>query len=223
MDPQTVQSDREAMSFEYQADSGRWFWSEALRELHGLTSSQEPTTDLLLSRMVDEDRPVMLARFEHHLEHEGPYSCAYRMKDPSGQMRRVIFVGLSEAVGGTVKRLSGFVVDITEPLRENAREAVAASAEHRAAIEQAKGALMLSFGIEDNAAFDLLRAYSSHHNVKLAEIARRIVSGLSDPAFSRDDPVRSMLDIVIALDTPNSPRRTDTGALLRAHEASASA
>ena len=195
-----AQSDGQAMSFEYEAESGRWTRSQGLRELHDLAPGQEPTTDLILDRMVEEDRPVMMARFKHHLDHPGPYSCVYSLVRSDGRIRRVIFVGESEAVDGDVKRLTGFVVDLTVPIRETARAAVAASAEHRGAIEQAKGALMLTFGVEEDGAFELLRAYSSRHNIKLAEVAHRIVSGLCDPAFSRDEPVRSLLDIVMALD-----------------------
>ena len=191
--------DGQTMYFEYEAESARWSWSRGLRELHALPAGEEPTTELALERVVAEDRPVILARFRRHLEQPGPYSCAYRMTNAENQVRRLLFVGQSEAVDGVVKRLSGFVVDITEPMRESARAAVAASAEHRAAIEQAKGALMLSFGVEEDVAFDLLKAYSSQHNVKLAVVAERIVAGLSDPAFSRDEPVRSLLDIVISL------------------------
>ena len=195
------QSDGHAMSFEYQAESGRWTWSESLRGLHDLAPDEVPTTELILDRMVEEDRPVMLSRFRHHLDHAGPYSCVYSLRRADGQVRRVIFVGESEAVDGVVKRLTGFVVDLTEPLRETARAAVAASAENRAAIEQAKGALMLTFGVEEDVAFGLLRAYSSRHNIKLADVAHRIVAGLCDPAFSRDEPVRSLLDIVVALES----------------------
>jgi hypothetical protein len=168
-----------------------------------LAPGQEPTTEVILSSMLAEDRPVMLERFRRHLEEAGPYSCVYRMTDAQDRVRRVIFVGQSEAAGGMVKRLTGFVVDLTEPLRESATTAVAAAMEHRACIEQAKGALMLSFGIEEGAAFELPRAYSNHHNLKLAVVAQHIVAGLSDPAFSQADPVRSLLDIVAALHTPS--------------------
>ncbi|TPG12501.1 ANTAR domain-containing protein [Pedococcus bigeumensis] len=195
-----AQSDGKAMSFEYEVESGRWTWSQGLRELHNLAPGETPTTDLILDRMVEKDRAVMLTRFRHHLDHAGPYSCVYSLVRSDGHVRRVIFVGESEAVGGKVKRLPGFVVDLTEPILETARAAVAASAEHRAAIEQAKGALMLTFGVEEDGAFELLRAYSSRHNIKLAEVAHRIVAGLCDPAFSRDEPVRSLLDIVMALE-----------------------
>jgi hypothetical protein len=198
------------MLFEYQLESSRWTWSQGLYDLHGIPAGAEPTTELMLSRMVEEDRPEMLARFQHHLEHEGPYSCAYRMTDPQGRLRRIMFVGQSEAVAGTIKRLTGFVVDITDPMRNHASEVITAVAEHRAAIEQAKGALMLLFGVEDGAAFDLLKVYSSRYNLKLAVVAERMVAGFTDPAFSRADPVHSLLDIVVTLGTdPPAPDHLD--------------
>lgn len=191
-------ADGQVMRFEYQVEGDRWSWSGGLHELHGVSDDQVPTTQLILRRMVEADRPVMLARFRDHLAHEGSYSCVYRMTDPQGQLRRVMFVGRSEAVDGTVKRLSGIVVDLTEPMREHAREAVAASAEHRAAIEQAKGALMVSFGMDADAAFGLLRTYSNNHNVKLAVLAERMVQRFADPLFDRDTPVECLLEVLVA-------------------------
>ena len=174
-------SETQVMFFEYQVESGRWSWSGGLHALHGVSDRQVPTTELILNRMVEEDRLEMLARFRHHLGHEGPYSCAYRLRDPEGQIRRVMFVGQSEGVAGTVKRLTGIVVDVTEPMVEHAREAVAASAQHRSSIEQAKGALMLRFGIDADVAFGLLRRYSNEHNIKLALLAQRMVEGFAAP------------------------------------------
>lgn len=213
MDPQALQSDRQTLAFEYQADGGRWTWSEGLRQLHGLTPNCEPTTEILFGPVVDEDRPLVLAAFDHALKNAGSHSCIYRMTDPEGYVRRLVFVGRSEAVGGRVKLMTGFVVDITESVRESAREAVVASAEHRSAIEQAKGALMIAFGVNDEVAFELLKAYSSQNNIKLAAVAEHIITGVSDPAFSREEPVRSLLDIVTALS--GSTGRPSKAALLR--------
>ena len=188
-------ADSQVMLFEYQVEGRRWSWSGGLQALHGVSDHQAPTTELILSRMVAEDRPEMLARFRHHLEHEGPCSCVYRLRDPQGQLRRVMFVEQSESVAGTVKRLTGIVVDITEPLLEHAREAVAASAAHRSAIEQAKGALMLRFGVDAEVAFGLLRSYSNQHNIKLATLAERMVAGFTDPMMDRSDPLEGQLDL----------------------------
>lgn len=197
-------ADAQVMRFEYQVQADRWTWSGGLHALHGVSDEVVPTTELILRRMVKEDRPAMLARFRDHLEHEGSYSCVYRMTDPRGQMRRLMFVGQSEGVAGTVKRLSGLVVDLTEPMREHAREAVAASSEHRCAIEQAKGALMVCFGMDADAAFGLLRTYSNRRNVKLSTLAERLVAGFADSRFERDQPVECLLEILATTSSSTS-------------------
>ena len=71
-----------------------------------------------------------------------------------------------------------------------------------AAIEQAKGALMVTYGLTADAAFDLLRFHSQTRNVKLRAIAAELVDRLSTSAtnsravtqFDRllDDVTRSL-------------------------------
>ena len=51
----------------------------------------------------------------------------------------------------------------------------------RPAIEQAKGALMVSYGLDADDAFLLLRRYSQHVNVKLRDVARAVVEALPHP------------------------------------------
>jgi hypothetical protein len=46
----------------------------------------------------------------------------------------------------------------------------------RAVIEQAKGALILRYGLDDDAAFAVLRRWSQHSNVKLHTIAETLVT-----------------------------------------------
>jgi hypothetical protein len=46
------------------------------------------------------------------------------------------------------------------------------------AIEEAKGILMLHFGVDSTTAFALLRRASSHNNVKVSEISGRIVDAV---------------------------------------------
>jgi hypothetical protein len=86
----------------------------------------------------------------------------------------------------------GYYVDIT-PSSDRAREdlisaRVAEIAEHRAIIEQAKGMLMLIYGLDDDAAFDLLRWRSQSSNVKLRLLAEKIVE---DFRAVRDDGITS--------------------------------
>lgn len=196
-----------ALVFEYDPVSQRWSWSRALRDLYGLGPHEVPTTELFLAKMVELDRQRLRGQFEDHLSTAGSFSCAFQMRSASGGLRQVRYVGQCESGGGEVKRVYGFLIDVTDAWRDHAARAVAGVVEHRAVIEQAKGALMLGFGIDDAAAFALLRGYSSRANVKLAVVAERIASGLPDPEFSRDDPVRGLLDILLALE----PVRTHPG------------
>lgn len=219
MDPHAVQSDAQTMSFEYAFERRRWTWSDQLRELYGLVPGDEPTTEMMLARLVEEDRPALLGRLEDLMGQPGAQSCVCGLTDQHGRLRRMIFVGQSRADEGTVVRLTGFMVDITEPFRETARAAVAASAEHRATIEQAKGALMVTFGVDEDAAFELLRSYSSQHNIKLTVVAQRIVAGVADAAFGRQEPVSSLLDLVVGLGETSGS--AEVGALLRAQRDSA--
>lgn len=203
-------TDEPPLSFEYDATADRWVFSDALRELYGIPSGQDPTTSVMLGRVVAEDQDVVLQRFEDALNRPGTFSLEYRLVAPNGGTRRLVLVGQSDDSGGEVKRLAGFIVDITKTLRDGAAEAVLASSEHRAAIEQAKGALMLSFGIGEDAAFDMLRTYSNQHNAKLVKVADYIVAGLTDPGFAREEPVRSLLDILLSLESAGAAPALDT-------------
>ena len=203
-------TDEPALFFEYDAIADRWTCSADLRELYGIPAGQDPTTALMLERVVEQDRTVVLERFHEVLTHAHPFSLEYRLIDPSGRTRRLVLVGQSEDAGGEVKRLSGFIVDITQTIRDGAAEAVLASTEHRAAIEQAKGALMLSFGIGEDAAFEMLRTYSNQHNTKLVRVAEYIIAGLADPAFAREEPVRCLLDILLSLERVGDENAQDS-------------
>jgi hypothetical protein len=52
----------------------------------------------------------------------------------------------------------------------------------RVIIEQAKGALAQHGGLATDVAFDRLRRYARSHNIRLGELARRIVAKQIDPA-----------------------------------------
>ncbi len=183
-----------------------WTCSPGLCDLYGIPRGQPPTTATMLERVVDEDRAVVLEGFQHLLATHAPSRSSTDWWIPKVAHDDWCSWVRAKAAGGEMKRLSGFAVDITETIREEASDAVLASTQHRAAIEQAKGALMLSFGVQEEVAFDLLRAYSSQHNIKLIRVAEHIVTGMAEPAFSREEPVRCLLDLLLDLD-----RTTENG------------
>jgi AmiR/NasT family two-component response regulator len=63
------------------------------------------------------------------------------------------------------------VLDTSRRLVAQIEEAMAS----RSVIEQAKGILMVERNCGDDAAFDLLRTASQRENVKLRDVARRLV------------------------------------------------
>jgi hypothetical protein len=85
-----------------------------------------------------------------------------------------------------VVELVGTMVDLTEVVREDTQvevgAAIAGVTEHRASIEQAKGMLMLAFGLPSEAAFDVLRSHSQNCNIKVHDLAERLTAGVTDDA-----------------------------------------
>jgi hypothetical protein len=66
--------------------------------------------------------------------------------------------------------------------------------EHRAVIEQAKGMLMFVYGIDSDAAFEVLRTQSQRHNVKLRLLAEQLVNDLLELSASRGPARRIAFD-----------------------------
>ena len=90
---------------------------------------------------------------------------------------------------GTVIGTHGFYVDISRLHDRDQEDRVTAKlaeiAENRAAIEQTKGMLMLTYGLDEDDAFNLLRWLSQEANVKLRLLAEQISEDFrsSGPAF----------------------------------------
>ncbi len=116
------------------------------------------------------------------VEHPGPVTGRYRFRTRSRGERIFVVAGDPVRTDGVVTAVAGFTIDVTESARDEANAAVEASREHRAAIEQVKGALMAAYALDDGAAFQVLRRASMDHNAKLADLARAVVARLQEPA-----------------------------------------
>src|SRR3954452_5419044 len=195
--------------FQFTPAAGRWWWSDELFRIHGMEPGEVvPTTDLFLSHVHPADRSTVA----HALEVEaGPEasSCEYRLVDLSGTERHVTL-----AVAGSRPEqptsTSGFVVDSTR-LREEAiasrvNDQLTTALESHAVIDQAKGVLMLTYGVDSDAAFAMMRTSSQQHNVRLRTLASHIVAavrgGLDESARSRIDEVVSA---VLSQAAPGQP------------------
>jgi hypothetical protein len=164
--------------FAFDTRTSTWTWSQGLRDLHGLAKTEQPRTDHMLQAAHPEDIPVLEAGLRRLLAQPGPDTWTYRMTDAAGRLRRLRVVATALGSGEDVTTLEGFVLDVTQDIRDWQAEAVDAALEHRATIEQAKGALMVALRIDDEEAFDVLRSVSSHRNEKLWAVAQHLVCEL---------------------------------------------
>jgi len=180
--------------FRFYFEDQRWEWSEQVQRMHGYEpGTVTPTTELVLAHKHPEDRGEVAKTIDEMLLARRAFSTRHRILDTRGVVHQVVVVGdlltdRQDVVIGT----HGYYVDIT-PSSDRAREdlisaRVAEITEHRAVIEQAKGMLMMVYGLDDEAAFDLLRWRSQSSNVKLRRLAEKIVE---DFRAVRDDGITS--------------------------------
>jgi hypothetical protein len=180
--------------FRFYFEDQRWEWSEQVQRMHGYEpGTVTPTTELVLAHKHPEDRGEVAKTIDEMLVARRAFSTRHRILDTRGVVHQVVVVGdlltdRQDVVIGT----HGYYVDIT-PSSDRAHEdlisaRVAEITEHRAVIEQAKGMLMLVYGLDDAAAFDLLRWRSQSSNVKLRRLAEKIVE---DFRAVRDDGITS--------------------------------
>lgn len=173
--------------------------------MHGYEPGKvQPTAQLLLKHKHPDDRPSVVELVEQVRRHGTAFSSRHRIVDARGETHVVLVVG--DRFGGPDGRLlgiGGFYVDITEQcdadLQKQLNEALLSVDSRRAVINQALGILMLRYGQNAEAAFDLLVKLSQESNVKLREIAERVVAevtledvGSGDAAHRVDRLMRTL-------------------------------
>jgi hypothetical protein len=167
--------------FRFYFGDQRWEWSEQVQRLHGYQpGTVTPTTELVLAHKHPDDRPQVAETIDEMLHTRRAFSTRHRILDTSGAVHDVVVVGDQltdhhDVVIGT----HGYYADITPTAERTNDELITAKvaeiAEHRAVIEQAKGMLMLVYGLDAVAAFDLLKWRSQESNIKLRLLAQQIV------------------------------------------------
>ncbi|WP_434085251.1 PAS and ANTAR domain-containing protein [Mycolicibacterium goodii] len=173
----------------YFADQ-RWEWSAEVQRMHGYEpGTVTPTTELVLSHKHPDDRDEVAADIDDMIVKQRAFGRKHRIIDTTGAVHQVIVVG-DQLLGdddGAVVGTRGFYIDVTPDSSRQEDAAITAEVakitERRAVIEQVKGMLMLIYGIDENAAFDLLKWLSQESNVKLrvlAEQAARDFTALGD-------------------------------------------
>lgn len=176
-------------SFRFWFVGQRWEWSDEVARMHGYEpDAVQPTTELLLSHKHPDDRQHVQDLLDRLLHHGGSFSSRHRFIDTAGAEHAVIVLAdrMLDADGAVVGT-EGYYIDLTDTFDSERREVLDSSLPEliaaRAAIEQAKGALMLVYGINADTAFDLLLWRSQHTNTKLRLLADQVVAELGTLRF----------------------------------------
>lgn len=198
MDQDVAAAARQTGRFVYWIAEDKWEWDDGVYRIHGYDPGEvEPTTDLFLRHKHDHDRDRVLAQFNDAVTTGEAFNLSYRLL-VGEEVRRVVVVGGGvRGAGGAIERLTGYYLDLTPEFeRANAAAAdaaVEASAAGRQAIEQAKGVLMLGYGLDPDAAFAMLRWWSRNRNVKVRELAERLLD-VAQEGHASQPGLRTLLD-----------------------------
>lgn len=195
---------RVAGRFRGDLTTGTWWWSPELHDLLQVpVGAVQPTVQLLLSHVHADDRPALQEALAAAGTSGAPFARECRVHRGDGTGRTVLVVCEPEAdPADGVLALSGLAVDVTDERPagsddvvrhlqtevEQLRSAMAS----RAAIEQAKGVLMVLMSCGDQVAFDLLAHISSHTHRKVRDVAVLIIDSASGRNPLPDD-VREIL------------------------------
>ncbi len=147
----------------------------------------EGTAGLNMSRLLAaldaSDRDGFAARVRRAVTDGLPFATLVRAHAATRPGRWVVLLGdPQQDTSGAVTAVHCRAVDVTArqtaALTEFAAEAIEDFMASRMAIEQAKGALMLGYGIDAGAAFSRLAWQSKQSNMKIRDIAAELVAAL---------------------------------------------
>lgn len=173
-------------AFRYHRATGTWTWSDQVGALLGFRPGDVVLTlELLVSHVPAAERLEVEAFWAELLETGDRPPLWHRLMDVDGRSREVVTVAAAELdEQGRVVTVHGHLLDVTEALRRTSSrivdDALSQIGRSRAPIEQAKGALMLTYGLGPDSAFELMRAYSQLANVKVRDVARSVVDSISE-------------------------------------------
>ncbi|MFC8529327.1 PAS and ANTAR domain-containing protein [Nocardia sp. NPDC057227] len=169
-------------SFRFWFATQAWEWSDEVAVMHGYPpGTPAPDTERLLAHKHPDDREQVADRLARSIAHGEPFCSSHRIVDTGGEVHHVIVVAdRVTGDGGAVLGTAGYYVDVTGTLAVHRRETLDEQLPElyaaRAVIEQAKGALMLVYGVSPEQAFRVLSWRSQETNVKLRTLATRLIA-----------------------------------------------
>jgi PAS domain S-box-containing protein len=169
-------------SFRYFRGEDRWEWSDAVARMHGYGPGQaKPTTALVLSHKHPEDAASVALLIEAMSGEGRPFSSRHRIVDTRGRVHPVLVIAESMRADDDIVGTQGLYVDLTDVDGTGTVEAAIADfTEHRAIIEQAKGVLMMTYGISAERAFDILVWRSQETNTRLRTLVVQVIDDFTD-------------------------------------------
>ncbi|PFG44633.1 PAS domain-containing protein [Isoptericola jiangsuensis] len=188
--------------------TGHTWWSDETYRLHGHEPGEiEPSIDVILARTHPDDRS-RLSRTAAVALHAGrPFASAHRIVDPHGRSRSVVVTGQGRHEDdGTIVQVVGYVLDVSPVTREaldrEAQRAVGRALVSAAAVEQVKGAIMVTRGLAEADAADLLGEAAARAGVPLQVAASQVVVALQHSSGDPAERLESALATVHAVDRP---------------------
>ncbi|QIS03424.1 PAS domain-containing protein [Nocardia brasiliensis] len=174
-----------AGTFRFWPADERWEWSDEVAQIHGYApGTVQPTTELLLSHKHPEDREQVANTIARTVETGEPFCSRHRIIDTRGRTHHVLVVGddmrdEQARVVGTC----GYYVDLTDTLAEDRRRLLDGALPElytaRAAVEQAKGVLMLVYGVTADQALRVLVWRAQETGVELRGFATQLLTELA--------------------------------------------
>ncbi|MFR9751874.1 PAS and ANTAR domain-containing protein [Nocardia sp. 004] len=166
--------------FRFWSTDQRWEWSDEAAAIYGYARGAQPSTELLLEHRHPDDRTLVTQVAAAMCTGE-PFCARHRIIDTAGRVHHIIVVAdrmLGEQ--GVLLGVTGYFVDVSDTLEENRQEILDGTLpeliESRAVIEQAKGVLMVVYGIKAEQAFRVLQWRSQETNIKLRALAQKLVT-----------------------------------------------
>lgn len=171
--------------FRFYFEGQRWEWSDQVQRMHGYApGTVTPTTELVLSHKHPADRPRVVDGINDMVRRRQAFSTRHRIVDTRGLIHHVLVVGdqfCDDA--GEVVGTHGFYIEVTPAPARTREESISAKvseiAGRRAVIDRTKGMLMLVYGVDEDAAFTMLKTLSQSRNTKLGLLAQRIADDFS--------------------------------------------
>jgi anti-anti-sigma regulatory factor len=192
-----------------------WQWTPELYRIHGLEpGATEPSVDLIRGHEHPDERGAVDRAITTCGETGEPFALPMRLQ-VNGAERWVTWTG--EPVPRSdvawpdhcVWAVRGFVIDASEHWQQVVSEQTKAHLEaalaSRQTIDMAKGVLMVAYGIDDEASFQLLVWYSQHFNVKIADLAQRITAAARSGSGLGRDEGPDLESVVASLGTSEGP------------------